>query len=277
LRGRLIGLFILELLNDALLAIDALKHPSSFSNKPTDNYSLFQNLQSEERNDELLFHKSKPRVGDWSEKRYKETLFELNPSKIFRAHSICHTALLPSEIRYSGILSPNFHRIRRDGEGYDLGQSSGAYVVNSGQVPLIYDPSERQECNLLNIDFKDYFLVPPTTDWLSITLPSAKETEVYGKQVTQREGIILICSKKCEGNCPHGSGRFEWDTNIKNNNIEIEVDNEKVTGAKEWDGCFFLKGNHGLKWGTEQRQQFEIKFKMHANEMELKISSLIIF
>ena len=62
MKGRLIGYFILEILNDAILELDWLKYPTYLNRnkEPTDDFITLQNLLEQDIKDEMLFLKSFP-------------------------------------------------------------------------------------------------------------------------------------------------------------------------------------------------------------------------
>lgn len=256
-----------------------MKNPNTYLLKEihTDDQSMFQSLQSKERNDELSFLQSSPILGEWIGNQKVDTWSEPNPTILFKLHSICHTALLPSEIRYDGMVSISRVHGKFEG-GYYMGHSSDNIPLPDGSLPLLYDPLERQGCHLSRIDFKDYFLVPSTHGWLSVTVPNTEEIQKYGKETSTKEGYILICLRQCPDEiCPPNFSQFNWNMHIEEYNVEIEVDQEEVIGIKEFEGCYFLEGNKGLKWGDDQKQRYELKFKVNQEELEFQISSIIVF
>ena len=68
--------------------------------------------------------------------------------------SICHMAILPSRSRLEGI------RTEVEDNIFDKGVSQFLMSTpEDGVLPLAYDRNDRQQCKLLEVDHKDFFLV----------------------------------------------------------------------------------------------------------------------
>ena len=245
MKGRLIGYFILEILNDAILELDRLKYPTYLNRnkEPTDDFIILQNLLEQDKKDEMLFLKSSPLSEGWNiadqgkNNENKQTLLDVNPFLLFRTHSICHTALLPSDIRYNNILSLDspYTKIDQGNDSYFIGYNRIDHPPSDTdqRLPLFFDPYERQKCDLLEKDFKDYFGVFHSKNWYSIEMPNPNEIKAYGRDTMKKEGFIMICLRKCLlSPCPLNIGNLDLNKHLKEHNIEIEIEDKKVIGVK---------------------------------------------
>eukprot|EP00957_Ditylum_brightwellii_P048641 3690884-Ditylum_brightwellii.AAC.1 len=79
-------------------------------------------------------------------------------------------------------------------------------------------------------------------------VPNPVEEWAYGRG-EPREGIIMVCLKICPlGRCPEESVGFGY---IKRNRgkLFITVNDQPVKMINKLEGCHFLAGDHGLRWG----------------------------
>eukprot|EP00957_Ditylum_brightwellii_P136521 10411357-Ditylum_brightwellii.AAC.1 len=74
----------------------------------TEYQRVLDQLSGMEQADASIFLNSPPFTQLWETNR--DTLDSVNPLTVFRKHSLCHTALIPSETRYDGILTENYQR-----------------------------------------------------------------------------------------------------------------------------------------------------------------------
>jgi hypothetical protein len=147
LRGRLIGHFILNSLEDALFELDQMKRDNG-----GDPATLLDVLERSERRDKRTFRQSTPDTKFWDEEGV--VFGGVGADTVLRGESICHTALLPSRSRLEGITT------EVEGDMFDKGVSQ--YLMSTpedGVLPLAYDMNDRQQCGLLEVDHKDFFLV----------------------------------------------------------------------------------------------------------------------
>lgn len=125
---------------------------------------------------------------------------------------VCHTALLPSEIRYKGILysSPDDKLIiGMDQKTYGSPTESITLKDQANALKLVYDEEEHNKeiCDAAptRIDFKDLFSIGNEQLSVSIQLPTDNEIKAYKHAVlTQRTKVVpIICHLICDwGNCP---------------------------------------------------------------------------
>ncbi|KAL3802225.1 hypothetical protein HJC23_001769 [Cyclotella cryptica] len=264
LKGRLLGIFLVNMLNEAILELDDIH-----SIVGTDPMDVLDFLERQEGEDVATFLQ-KPFVSDfWGDSAIKgET--------ILRAETTCHTALFPSKSRLEGI-STLSDKVGDVHGGFDKGENQALmYTPTDGKLPLAYDMNDRQQCEFLEVDHKDFFLVREQDGWVHTVVPNDREIEVY-KRMTPVQGIIVICLKICPLNkCP--DAYISIDEISRRSKLFITVDREPVTNVVKLDGCNVLVGENGnTRWGA--KDQFELRFRINdpGTLRVLKISSIIVF
>jgi hypothetical protein len=208
LSGNLLALFLVEVLQDAIQALQQTK----VLNKEVS----LQNIESElaklrQAQDEahLAFHDS-----DWIPETppFNFTQWsDVDPTWLLKGVSLCRTAKLPSQIRYKGILTgrTRWDRFFREGTERQAIMSTPLNSSNDA-LRLSYDERHRQtSCNsTVNIDYMDFFYIINNKnkgdDWFRVTLPSDAEVSEYGSRVYT--GLLVICPYECqrygkEGGC----------------------------------------------------------------------------
>jgi hypothetical protein len=166
----------------------------------------------------------------------------------YTAPNYCHIALLPSEIRYRGILDehpapPIFEFDRSNHSGRPFGAAAHldpvdfepALVLNpweafrneeyaaasrsrggdDDEMLLLGDPDTRQiDCPVpLNVDHQDYFFVSQPDGWRHVDLPNGFEVEAYGNGSSSGsllKGVVAICYVGCPwGKCLETDKRWQ--------------------------------------------------------------------
>lgn len=216
-----------------------------------------------------------------------------NVTQLVRANNLCHTARLPSEIRYRGILTENPNRTGFDYD-YDRAHRDGfpmdpEEVANTTQMSLVISQGDRQDCKeLLNIDYKDYFVAGVGNVWHEITLPNDSEIQEYGLQ--DLEGIIAICFRVCDwGQCPDAVYRYEaidgreadeqrnWKA-VEPGQGALEVNGVAVNHTSAWyKDCRFLHHANGTKFEANANGKWTIRARMMAEGKMFQFSSFLIW
>ncbi|KAI2500373.1 hypothetical protein MHU86_14116 [Fragilaria crotonensis] len=202
----------------------------------------------------------------------------VDPNIIRNGTLICHTALLPSKIRYKGILTEtdeaggmNYYK----GEEYAVASNDKS---SDGKMRLVFEQGERGPfCPVLTkIDDKDEFYTNEFDDWTSITIPNDAEIAEYGP--FQPKGIIMLCLKMCDwGNCV--SEELREDA-LKDGRMKMKVNGVPVTGVSQAHECFFIKHDDGYVFKDEDgRFTFEVyaERSTEGHKHFVRISSFIIF
>jgi len=215
--GRLIGLYLTEYLERALYELKE----SSIRNVGDDaettitiphfSLSYLQHLREEELKDRSNFLSTTPDTKLFQSYVPNEKL----ANDLFRNHILCHSSLLPSAIRYNGIIQPPAN----DNNGnsllnYDIGINQKTYYDSSSKnlnesLTLVYDEEERhgEKCDLpTRIDFKDRFFIGlEQSNGVKFTLPTDNELKAYKHAIPTQptKAIIIVSHFRCDwGNCP---------------------------------------------------------------------------
>jgi hypothetical protein len=212
LDGNIMTLFLMEVIDDAI------QHIQTHGSVPA---LLLRQLQEQEDAENQLFLTSgPPLMGHKLFKDYVPT--DVSVEAIYKGPNICHTARLPSQTRYLGILTdryiPNDNGETPMPYNYDIqGMEAGprgpynydmgiaAPNVSSapnpdGEMRLVHDPNERHRCApRVHNDYKDWFMAHGSDQQASkLVLPNAAEKAVYMSQQNEPlKGIIALCYCAC--------------------------------------------------------------------------------
>jgi hypothetical protein len=226
--------------------------------------------------------------------------YVFNPSdfsiaaNLFQKQSLCHTARLPSEMRYRGILTgrtaqefDHFYREGMERKKADKLMSTmfddGADVdsIESKEMKLVYSEALRQsECNVtLNIDYPDSFYVGPNEGWKSLKILTRLERDTY--KIDSPEGLIIVCLVQPNLYSIGFNGREMQVGDLKKNPLVSFRVNGHAVEALSWiDSCFILNGAQGHYWEIGSDSQYEIEARVGNNDNAdhdiLQISSVIL-
>ena len=163
---------------------------------------------------------------------------------LFRNHILCHSSLLPSQIRYNLILEPPI--TEESSTPYSIGinqrnygdPSINNYTNDPEALTLVYDPEERnrEECDYpTRIDFKDRFFIGREQGNVSFTLPTEKELLVYQHNLPTggSKVMVIVSHYRCDwGNCPGDYVTVEemvpsqWGRTLEEDDGEYDDDEE---------------------------------------------------
>jgi len=260
-----------EVLNDLLNEVvnKAADEDSQSEGKVTKDY--LEALRKQDQQDLSDFLKSDlPK--DWPT--------ETDVSKLYRSKVYCTSAILPNEARYHGLVTET-----TSGEpvwggmhvNFDLGVPHKpvpeALPDRDDIEPILtYDETFRQPCSeVLEIDYKDYFMVRQKDGWMTRTYPNAAELEEFGKGNNTREGMIVLCSRVCLW---YKCEKEYVPLKQLPTNLTVEVDGHQVHQSKELNQlCEVISGDIGQ--GNENGQ-YTIKFRVNRPDGQLFLSSVIV-
>ena len=141
--------------------------------------------------------------------------------KDFKNFFFCHTAILPAEIRFRGLLTDNLDATGSIEEvTYDQGIRFSKIKAEEcsdnesrAPVPVLHPNSDNVQQMLIGAgdedyedceetthhDHKDYFYISSVEDWRTLTIPNDAEKEYYTEFNTeQTKGWIILCMGNCE-------------------------------------------------------------------------------
>ena len=267
--GNLAAFFLLEVMEDALTEmVGSEKDPSAF----------FKELQDGEDDDFERFRTAA--VSDYFELMLdKADRDGLDVSLLVQGHNFCHTARLPAEIRYKGILTER--PPTDDSLFYEksmLQEEADSTVNSEGRMRLVYskDDNDQVECNhTRTLDRSDYFYTTTTEDWNMIVLPNDAELREYGKG-EPLQGILAICFAACPYNkCPRTNMDLEA---FEEKLFEMSVNGMAVFKMVEFGGgCVLLQNAEGYQWKPNEDGKFDFRARVLQPDSALRIGSFILW
>lgn len=278
LRGRLLGVYLVDALEEALIQLDAMLSAH-------DRDRVLKVLLANEEDDyDLAINAPIPHVQAFDE--FKETMNNVGADTLFKSNAVCHTALLPSQERFDGTLTETKEKVGPSNYERGLNRYYMKDPIKDGKMPLVFDPNDRQRCiDELEIDHKDFFWAREGDGWLTKSVPNPTEISVYRRPGQPVKGMIMICLKICPlKRCPDGVMGF-GPLKRNTNKLVIRMDGQDVKSVQKFGDCHFLQGDNGqLQWGpgkfsTPQAPgQYKLSFLVNDREKHnLKISSFIVF
>jgi hypothetical protein len=185
LKGNQLTLFMMEVIHEALQEIET---------KGSDPNALLVELQKQEDDDYKQFKEADlPDLVDKALPKVDDVPVEI----LFKEPNMCHTARLPAEARFKGILTESD---QTGFESYDKGTAMNEVASTQnpgGKMRLTYDPAARSGC-VAEKDFKDFYYISQKHEGVStIFLPNAREKAEYGTPGKPLRGIVSICFAAC--------------------------------------------------------------------------------
>jgi hypothetical protein len=286
LSGNLLAFFLVDVLLDALRELES---------STEDIATRLARLEAAEEADNVRFRSEAP-LPKIPVKFFNPLHFsDVSVSDLFQQPSLCHTARLPSEMRYRGILTgrtkEEFDQFYREGmernkadklmsEMFDEGADMES--IESGEMKLVYSEKIRQgKCNAtLNIDYPDSFYLGPNEGWKSLRILTPIEKETYN--IDSPKGLIVVCLVQPNLYKTGFSGREIQVGDLKNQPlVSFRVNGHAVVGLSWIDSCFALKGPQGHYWDIGSDGQYEIEARVGEEDDDargyiLQISSVIL-
>jgi hypothetical protein len=214
---------------------------------------------------------------------------DIDFSLFFKGKSFCHTARLPSRIRYLGYLTDT-DKVGGPGpfekREYDIGIEKKEATDNYDFVtmPLVWE-SEKLDlpsCPVtVNPDKKDFFF-SKGGHWNELLIPNKAEKKVYlnnGDDVNLLEGFVFPFFKGCDwGNCPDG---FLQHKDLHDGKWEMKINGESVTqfvpvhGGDQ--GSYICKHAKGHTFPPDPDGNFKIEIRVKEETGYIELSSIAIF
>jgi hypothetical protein len=276
--GNLLGLSLLEAVGDALSELEGVD-----LKKRGGAESALQELKALEDAEYEGFYRSDPT--SYHDEIVKEGAENLGEdfnvtSMLFTRRPYCHTARLPAESRYLGILTESasagfFH--------YDVGLShrrAKSEANNGTALRLVYEEGERQGCELLlNVDYKDFFYLGEPEGAKSLVLPNDAELRAYGAGQSLA-GVVGFVFATCDwGKCPEGNLQ---EPGLDAGEWEMSVNGIPVTGRAKISPtsagvAVFVRHADGWRFPPNADGRFEIRVKVNSVGKYLRFSSFLIY
>lgn len=283
--GHGLGLFLM----DALLS--TLQDLTKYDDAATEE--LLSQLEKEDKDLHASFIRAEiPKPYRNLLKALNELTFTEGESKIdfslfFKGKSICHTARLPSQTRYRGILTDTdmVGEAAPVGEetyylGFDKARESNKATENN-ELRLVYDMYREREDKCRGIivkpDYPDSFYTNSLDGWTKLTFPNEAEKKAYGYDPAHYEGIFIVHGKVCDwGKCPKGFLLPEEDHAEKN--WEMKINNQYVTTVKNiGNGSVILGGENGFRFTANSNAQYEIEIKVNKENHYFQLFDFVLY
>ena len=227
---------------------------------------------------EKLFDLKEVKVGE-NEPKIESSLFT-------KGKSMCHTARLPSQTRYLGILT-NTSEVGQPapfGEetyfvGTDKKQASWVATEN-GEMRLVFEiKKEREEkCtgHIVKPDYPDYFYTNHLDGWTSLKFPNEAEKEFYRYNPRDHAGIIIMHFRKCDWNkCPKNYLTFE---DYAEEHWEMKLNGQRVTKLITIDDrSTLLQGENGFHFDPDENGQYQIEIKVNKQDGYVEFASFVLY
>jgi hypothetical protein len=271
LKGYFMSLFIIEVLDDAVKEL--------VRRSDEDPATLLSQLLAEENADYVIFERAEvPSMFQKSLPPSGQDGFDID--LFINGNSICHTARLPAEIRFKGILTETnqtgFYLYDR---GVEVEQAKKT-TSGSELMRLVYTAADRKykDCPLEMLHGeRDFFYVDSREGWKKLVVPNDSSLKEYGNG-QPLQGLVVFCFADCEyGVCPSGSHRRRFPIAYG-----IQVNNVAVTdlwtiGESE---CSIVRNERGYRWTPNTDGRFEVQFRVKDTSDPgsfLQVSSIIVY
>lgn len=258
------GLSLVEILQEALDdLIQSEKDPSK----------LLQQLQMEQAKDFDVFASTE--IPAMLKTAYDQT--NMDVVQLVQKKNYCHTARLPAEIRFKGILSKSRDEAPNSFfKGHSMKAVEESPAEND-EMRLVYSEDERQDCNVtLNVDFNDFFYTSSASGEGSVLiLPNDEELKEYG-QIKDIQGILAICFAQCLYNkCPRGNlDQESFDENL----FKMSVNGWKVTNMTKLGGeCELLQHAGGSQFSPNGQGKFELRVQVTESKSFVRLGSVLLW
>ena len=250
---------------------------------------LLSQLQQEDEDLHTKFTKAELPV--WHKNLFKlDELTESEPkidaSLFYKGISICHTARLPSQIRYQGILTDT-DKVGQPapvGEetyyvGFDKKEALGKSSEDAS-MRLVYETyKEREDCPgfIVKPDYPDSFFTNALDGWTKLTFPNEAEKKTYGYDPAHYQGIIIIHGKACSwGKCPVGFLKPVEDH--AENNWEMKINGQLVSTVIDLGvSASIVKGESGFYFTPNSNGQYEIEIKVNKAQHYFALFDFVLY
>jgi hypothetical protein len=192
---------------------------------------------------------------------------------LFKKKGICHTALLPSQTRYLGILTEtNQTGMLGHYEGIPEGEINDP-KHDTSEIKLMQTANDREYCEVpVNIDHKDGFYLHYSEGEKSMIIPNNAELTHYVRPDEPLLGIVAVCMTSCRKCSPaliQAGDLLPY--------VSIFINDVEAKGTHPWGKCVFLSNEDGFHFPADSQGKFNIRMTVFAQDRYLVLSSVMIW
>jgi len=275
---------ITELSNDIEAIVSASEEEEISIGRVAKNY-LDNLLTLEEQDKEMFKNSSLPQ--DFRSKAITE-MGEENYGVFQRSSSYCHTARLPSQSRYDGLVTENgivssyiaYGRTTYKDEGYTQDTIPNPDKDDDTTLPwLVYDKKTRQICEHAEIDFKDAFQIRNVDNWMTMYVPNNAESEKFMQVDDEVKGYVMFCTKYYDFHRYPPTYAHLIDL-FNTTEVSVEVNGVAASDFLDLGNlCFVLKNEDGYIFPPpkdKNQKGYEIKVHVPIEGQTLYLSSVVV-
>ena len=207
----------------------------------------------------------------------------------FRGPSMCHTARLPSQTRYHGILTetdkvggPAPVGMEEYYVGHNIADAKTSATEDS-EMRLVYTTHREREpkCDgvVVKPDYPDSWFANAMDGWTKLVFPNDAEQAYYGYEARDYRGIIFLHWKPCDwGKCPKD---FLTPEDFAENKWEMKVNSQRVVEVLDVNqGATILRGEEtGFVFQPDENGKYTIELKVNETEENsyLEIADFVLY
>jgi hypothetical protein len=139
----------------------------------------------------------------------------------------------------------------------------------------VYDSSDRQGCDVLEVDYKDYYYLTEAEGWKQWTLPNKAELATYAPNGETLKGLVAFALKPCRWGKPCLPEDVR-DDGLEAGLLEMQVNRVAVTQLTKVMGVRFLKHKDGHVFPHNGTGQFEIRARVTAQGKYFRPTSFML-
>eukprot|EP00531_Pseudo-nitzschia_arenysensis_P009594 CAMPEP_0116129810 /NCGR_PEP_ID=MMETSP0329-20121206/8118_1 /TAXON_ID=697910 /ORGANISM="Pseudo-nitzschia arenysensis, Strain B593" /LENGTH=701 /DNA_ID=CAMNT_0003624093 /DNA_START=71 /DNA_END=2176 /DNA_ORIENTATION=+ len=281
LTGHGLALFLMEALLDALSELKEEGGDDHFLEVLTaEDIAIHKNLTTEALPDAyrkvVTLEEVHSEMSKTNETSIDERMFTIGPS-------LCHTARLPSQSRYKGLLVNDTELVGKQApageEKYYVGDAiweAHKSASKTNEIRIVYDANDREaKCKgIIKPDYADSFYVNSLDDWASMKFPNHAEKEFFEYDSSQYQGLIVFHLKKCDwGKCPSKFLTIE----DYNEHWEMKVNKQRISKVISIDTATLAMGENGFRIEPDENGQYEIEIKVKTADKYLEFADFVLW
>ena len=246
LRGRLLGLFLVQQLYDALMDLDATLQRL---NPPSHQrwYQMMDVFRQHDSQDEFVAQNLGLPTDVLGQ--YEESMSDFSKALLEQPA----TCILPATVVNRLNSGNTDHR--------HLPENNTVISLTDAQWPS-------GKCPRFEFGHREAFQVVKHSDPEGFLLNVKPQGE-------EGSFLLIACFRTCTFSDCYKVMEGLDSLKIANENILIEVDGAQVFGSQEMDSCHFLEGEQGLLWKTKTESHFVVRFQVKEEGGSLLLFSVV--